>query len=216
MCPQSESSAASAVANNEFLPTERALLIELAHQAILSWLDGVKISSSAPTSHLAEPRGVFTTVYVTGALRGCVGNISPKNSLYETVIETARSAAFDDSRFPPITRDEAPNIEISLSVLSPVVLIDPLEIEIGRHGLLIALNESRGLLLPQVATEHGWDRITFLEHTCRKAGLPLEAWRTGATIAAFTAEVFGDRRENREARKLGEDNPSPNNPFRKI
>ncbi|MEY2411732.1 MAG: uncharacterized protein QOD84_338 [Acidobacteriaceae bacterium] len=191
MYPQSESPYSNAVANNDYSPSERAALLELAHRAILSSLDGVTISSSAPTAHLAEPRGVFTTVYLDGNLRGCVGNVSPNNSLYETVIETARSAAFDDHRFPPITPEEAPNIEISLSVLSPVVLIDPRDIEVGRHGLLIALNESRGLLLPQVATEHGWDRITFLEHTCRKAGLPPDAWRTGATVAAFTAEVFG-------------------------
>jgi AmmeMemoRadiSam system protein A len=206
MCPQSESPSTSLRANNEFSPTERSLLIELAHQSILSRLEGVKISSSMPTAHLAEPRGVFTTVCVAGNLRGCVGSVYPTNSLYESVIETARSAAFDDPRFPPITREEVANIEILLSVLSPLFPIDPQEIAVGRHGLLIAYDEFRGLLLPQVATEHGWNRITFLEHTCRKAGLPPDAWQTGATVAAFTAEVFGDR----DARKMGEASPSPN------
>ena len=106
--------------------------------------------------------------------------------------ESARGAAFDDSRFPPVTRDEARELHVSLSVLSPPQPIRPEQMEIGRHGLLISLGPYRGLLLPQVPVEHGWDRIAFLEQTCRKAGLPPNAWQTGAKLEAFTAEVFAD------------------------
>ena len=205
MCPQPEVFCPNAEAGNEFSPAERTLLIQIAHKAILAQLDGVKISSDAPTSHLTEPRGVFTTVYVDGSLRGCVGNIAPKNSLYEAVIETARSAAFEDSRFPPLSREEAAKIEITLSVLSPLELIDTEKIEVGKHGLLVSQGSHRGLLLPQVASAQGWDRLTFLEHACRKAGLPVDAWKTGVRIEAFTAEVFADR----EKKRSGEANFSP-------
>jgi uncharacterized protein len=91
-----------------------------------------------------------------------------------------------------VTPDEARELKVSLSILSPVTPIRPEDVEIGRHGLLITHGGYRGLLLPQVPIEHGWDRITFLEQTCKKAGLPPDAWQTGAAIEAFTAEVFGD------------------------
>jgi AmmeMemoRadiSam system protein A len=109
-----------------------------------------------------------------------------------TVAETARGAAFEDSRFSPVTLDEARELQVSLSVLSPPQLIQPDQIEIGRHGLLITLGPYRGLLLPQVPVEHEWDRRTFLEQTCRKAGLPPNAWQMDAKLEAFTAEVFAD------------------------
>jgi AmmeMemoRadiSam system protein A len=112
--------------------------------------------------------------------------------VYRAVAETARSAAFEDSRFPPVTRQEAPDVKIQLSILSPPHPISAEHVEVGRHGLLISMDGHRGLLLPQVAAQRGWDRTTFLEQTCRKAGLPLDAWRKGAAIEAFTAEVFGD------------------------
>jgi AmmeMemoRadiSam system protein A len=112
--------------------------------------------------------------------------------LERTVRETARAAAFDDPRFAPVTLDQARELQVSLSVLSPLKPIPPEDVEVGRHGLLISQGFRRGLLLPQVPTEHGWDRDTFLEQTCRKAGLPTDAWRKGATVEAFTAEVFGD------------------------
>ena len=115
-----------------------------------------------------------------------------RRSLYRTVAESARGAAFEDSRFSPVTRDQVPELRVSLSVLSPLQPVQPEQVEIGRHGLLISLGYSRGLLLPQVPLEHGWDRIAFLEQTCRKAGLPPNAWQTGAKLEAFTAEVFAD------------------------
>jgi uncharacterized protein len=174
----------------EFSAEERALLLELARHAISSTLQGEQFSPKPPSAHLAEYRAVFTTVYVEGGLRGCVGYALPTSPLYMAVVETARSAAFHDPRFSPITRAELAQMEISLSVLSPLFPIQPEEVQIGLHGLLISFGGHRGLLLPQVPCEHGWDRITFLEQTCRKAGLPKNAWRVGASIQAFTAEIF--------------------------
>lgn len=179
-------------ARAEYSPEERRLLLEAAHEAIVSSLQAREISTDAPSSHLAQPRGAFTTLYLNGKLRGCVGYPLAAFPLFQTVIETARSAAFEDPRFLPVTLEEVRQIAVSLSVLSPVRPIAADEIEIGRHGLIVSLGPRRGLLLPQVPLEHGWDRITFLEQTCHKAGLSLDAWRQGATIEAFTAEVFSD------------------------
>jgi AmmeMemoRadiSam system protein A len=113
--------------------------------------------------------------------------------VYRSVIDTARAAAFEDNRFYPVTMEEARKLEVELSILSPPRPISAEEVEVGRHGLLITMVGQRGLLLPQVPTERNWDRITFLEQTCRKAGLPLDAWQRGALIEAFTAEVFGEK-----------------------
>lgn len=178
---------------SEFSAEERRLLLKLAHEAIATALDDREIPLEAPSLHLAEPRGAFTTLYCHGALRGCVGYVCPVVSLYRTVAETARAAAFEDTRFLPICQEELPGLEVSLSILSPLQSIGAEEIEVGRHGLVVSLSGHRGLLLPQVAVEHGWDRTTFLEQTCRKAGLPLNAWSRGAVLEAFTAEIFGDR-----------------------
>lgn len=177
---------------SEYTPEERSILLQLAHASIAAALEKREILLDPPSPHLAEPRGVFSTIYFRGQLHGCVGFVFPVASLYRTVAETARAAAFEDTRFPPVTREEAPELEVSLSILSPLQPIRPEDVAIGRHGLLITQLGHRGLLLPQVPVEHAWDRITFLEQTCRKAGLPPDAWQHGATIEAFTAEVFGD------------------------
>jgi AmmeMemoRadiSam system protein A len=179
---------------NEFSAEERAVLLRLAHESILSALDRRKICLDPPTPHLAEPRGAFTSVYWNAGLRGCVGYVLATSSIYRTVAETARAAAFDDTRFLPVTREEAHELQVELSILSPPRPILADQVEIGHHGLLISMHGSRGLLLPQVPVEHDWDRTTFLEQTCRKAGLPLDAWQKGAVIEAFTAEVFGDKK----------------------
>jgi len=181
------------VEHGEFSPEERTVLLELAHESILSALESREISLDPPTPHFAEPRGAFTSLYLHGQLRGCVGYVLPTCSVYRAVAETARAAAFEDTRFYAVTLDEARELEIELSILSPPKAISAEEVEIGRHGLLISMAGHRGLLLPQVPTEHQWDRITFLEQTCRKAGLPLDAWQKGAVIEAFTAEVFGEK-----------------------
>jgi AmmeMemoRadiSam system protein A len=178
---------------NEFSREERKLLLKLAHEAIVASLEHRELSLPPVSPHLTEPRGAFTTLYFRGELRGCVGHVYPIDSLYRTIAETARAAAFEDARFWPITLDEAAELEISLSVLSPLRPVQPEQVDVGRHGLLVSLHQHRGLLLPQVPIEHGWDRVAFLEQTCRKAGLPSDAWQTGAQIEVFTAEVFGDR-----------------------
>ena len=177
----------------EYSPEERETLLGIAHQSIESALAGSEFSFSVTSLHLAEPRGVFTTIYVRGDLRGCVGYPLAIAPLYRAVADTARSAAFEDTRFWPLTIQEIPELGISLSVLSPLSPITADEVEVGRHGLLVERHGRRGLLLPQVPVEHGWDCTTFLEQTCRKAGLALDAWQHGAKLNAFTAEIFGDR-----------------------
>lgn len=194
--PNSAALESSASSPGEFSQQERAELLRLAHESVLSSLERREISLDAPTPHLAEPRGAFTSLYSNGQLRGCVGYVLPISSVYRTVAETARGAAFEDTRFYPVTHAEARDLQIELSILSPPKPTAPESIEIGRHGLLISLPGHRGLLLPQVPVEHAWDRVTFLEQTCRKAGLPLDAWQHGATIEAFTAEIFGETRSH--------------------
>ncbi|MGO9403099.1 MAG: AmmeMemoRadiSam system protein A [Terriglobales bacterium] len=187
--------------SQEFSLEQRRTLLRIAHQSILSALERQPFPPAPPLSAaISEPRGVFTTLYLPGRLpgqlhrqlRGCVGYAAPIAPLHRAVAETARAAAFEDSRFLPVTKDEALQLEISLSVLSRLFPIHPEAVEVGRHGLVISESGRRGLLLPQVPIEYGWDRETFLEQTCRKAGLPLDVWRKAATLEAFTAEVFGD------------------------
>ena len=192
MSKLSETSTTKDHSSAEFSPDERRILLNLAHQSILLALDGHEFPHAAPSSHLQEMRGVFTTLYLHSRLRGCVGYARPIAPLYRAVAETARAAAFDDSRFWPVTKAEAPDLEISLSVLSPLFPIRADEIEVGRHGLVVSMGSQRGLLLPQVPMECGWDRETFLAQTCHKAGLRGNAWLRGAMLEAFTAEVFGD------------------------
>jgi AmmeMemoRadiSam system protein A len=182
-----------ALVPQEFSAEQRQTLLRIAHEAILSVLDRRPLPDAEPAlPGLSEPRGVFTTLGLRGELRGCVGYALPVTPLYRAVAETACAAAFEDSRFLPVTKEEAPRLEVSLSVLSPLFPVHPEAVEVGRHGLVIAQGTRRGLLLPQVPIEHGWDREMFLEQTCRKAGLSLDAWRKDATLEAFTAEVFSD------------------------
>ena len=181
---------------SEFSAEERTQLLRLAHESILSALEAREIPLDPPTPHLAELRGAFTTLYLHDRLRGCVGYVLPISSVYRAVADTARAAAFEDNRFYPVSLAEASDLKIELSILSPPQPIKPEDIEIGRHGLLISMHGYRGLLLPQVPIEHHWDRETFLDQTCRKAGLPPEAWRKGATVEGFTAEVFGEEQSH--------------------
>jgi uncharacterized protein len=176
-----------------FSPDERRRLLSIAHESILSAVERRPFADAPPASPvLSEARGVFTTLYLDGQLRGCVGYAAPVAPLYRAVVETSRAAAFEDSRFTPVTAEEAKRIKISLSVLSPLSPIHPEAVVPGHHGLVISQGNRRGLLLPQVPVEYGWDRETFLDQTCRKAGLPLDAWKKDATVEAFTAETFAD------------------------
>lgn len=176
----------------EYSSQERAWLLRLAHQAIQASLRQLDPAFTPLNEHLAEPRGAFTTLHLGGELRGCVGYVLPVHPLYRTIAETAVAAAFSDTRFEPVTGGEAARLKIEISVMSPMFPIAPEAVEVGKHGLLVSFHGVRGLLLPQVPIERGWDRETFLAQTCRKAGLSPEAWRLGATFEAFTAEVFGE------------------------
>ncbi|MFZ1918208.1 MAG: AmmeMemoRadiSam system protein A [Terriglobales bacterium] len=183
-----------------YSPEQRKILLGIAHEAIASRIAGRPLPGNPPLDRapaslwaaLDDPRGVFTTLYLRGELRGCVGYVAPTKPLFQAVAETACAAAFEDSRFWPVTPAEAPDLKVSLSVLSQLFTVRAEQVEVGRHGLVISDGMRRGLLLPQVPVEHGWDRETFLDQTCRKAGLPMGAWKKSVTIEAFVAEVFGD------------------------
>ena len=192
MSPQSEDQTAAAPLTTEYSLEERAQLLVLAHAAINAALQHGRLDLTPPTPHLAEHRGAFTTLHLSGKLRGCIGYVIPTHSLYRTVAETARAAAFDDPRFEPVTAVEAPELSVEISVLSPLRPIRPEEVVVGVHGLIVSQGTRRGLLLPQVPVEWGWDRERFLAETCRKAGLPSDAWTQDADIQGFIAEVFGD------------------------
>ena len=199
MCPSPEKSApaatAEAVTPGEYSQEERELLLSLVHQTIDAALRGERAPAGpAPASHphLNELRGAFVTLHLAGTLRGCVGFVQPTRGLYQTIVEAALNAAFHDPRFLPVSEEEATALQVEISVLSPLKPIAPEEIVVGRHGLVVSRGSHRGLLLPQVAVEQEWDAPTFLEQTCLKAGLPTDAWKRGATLQAFTAEVFGD------------------------
>ncbi|MFH1069293.1 MAG: AmmeMemoRadiSam system protein A, partial [Candidatus Glassbacteria bacterium] len=149
----------------------------------------------AITPVLAEKRGAFVTIKERGQLRGCIGMIVGMRPLVETVSEMAVAAAARDPRFNPVTVDELALLEVEISALSPITPVgDVSRIQVGRDGLIVRRGQFQGLLLPQVATEYGWDRDTFLAQTCRKAGLPPDAWKLKDTeISSFSAEVFGEK-----------------------
>ena len=175
---------------------ERAVLLSLARRSIEAALEGRRPPSpERMTPALATECGAFVTLEKNGALRGCIGYVRAYRPLSQTVSEMAVQAALHDPRFPPVTAGELDDITIEISVLSPLVPVnDVSEIEVGRDGLVIQDGGRSGLLLPQVATDHGWDTRTFLEHTCMKAGLPPDAWRQeGVNVLRFTADVFGER-----------------------
>ena len=146
-----------------------------------------------PDGALLVPRGAFVTLHKGRTLRGCIGVFDPGTPLWETVREMALSAATKDPRFRPLTAGEMEEVDIEISALTPLErTADAAQIEVGRHGIYIIKGAKRGVLLPQVATDQGWDRETFLEETCLKAGLPPDAWLEGAEIYTFEAEVFGE------------------------
>jgi AmmeMemoRadiSam system protein A len=136
---------------------------------------------------------VFVTLRAGNELRGCIGILEPARPLAEAVAQCAAAAATEDPRFPPLSRDELGRVSIEISALAaPVPVSDPGQVVLGRHGLLVSRGRRRGVLLPQVPVEQGWDLATFLRETCLKAGLPPDAWRSGARLEAFGAEVFGE------------------------
>lgn len=173
---------------------DRRLLLRIAREAIVAHVSIMPLSAVERAAVLDRPSGVFVTIHTRGALRGCIGHVEATEPLGHVVPRCAVAACSTDPRFPPVTRAELPALDIELSLLGslePVRVAE--ELEIGRHGLMVERDWHRGLLLPQVATEWRWDRTTFLAETCRKAGLPGDAWRRGAVLWKFEAEVFGER-----------------------
>ncbi len=172
---------------------ERKELLAIARRAAESYVKEGKVPEESPASgKLAAPGAAFVTLSRKGRLRGCIGYTEAVAPLCKTVQECAVAAATEDPRFPPVGPGEMDSLRIEISVLTPLVPIRPDEVEVGVHGLLIRKGGRRGLLLPQVAAEHGWDRRTFLSAVCEKAGLLRDAWRAGAELYSFTAEVFGE------------------------
>ena len=179
---------------------DRRLLLGLARDAITAHVIGAANDSGraqdvrrSDGSVLARRGAAFVTLHRRGELRGCIGHLDPDAPLARVISECAVSACSADPRFAPVTAVELGEIAVELSLLGPLErLTSATEIEIGRHGLLVERRGMRGLLLPQVAVEWGWDAETFLAQTCHKAGLPRDAWRNGATVWRFEAEVFGE------------------------
>lgn len=168
---------------------ERAALLAVARQAVMRRVTG--IDEIAGGAAVERPGCAFVTVRCDGQLRGCLGTTDATRPLGEVVARCAAAAACEDPRFAPLALDELPRVDIEISVLGPVERVtDPSTIEIGRHGLLVGEGGRQGLLLPQVAPEHGWDRETFLRHACLKAGLEPDGWRSAA-VYRFEADVFG-------------------------
>jgi AmmeMemoRadiSam system protein A len=186
------------MADEKLNAEERKKLLEIARKAILDSLKQGKVDEeSAATEGLARPCGAFVSLHKQGQLRGCIGTFQSPRPLVNTVQEMALSSSQRDPRFPPVQEEEMRDIDIEISVLSPLrEITDVDEIEVGRHGIYITKGFYSGVLLPQVATEYGWDRETFLEHTCMKAGLPPETWKEeGVKIEVFEAQVFGEKGE---------------------
>jgi len=176
---------------------QRRQLLTIAREAIAAVLDGKRpeLNPVALDDVLRQPAGAFVSLHTKdGDLRGCIGSIHPVAPLAQAVSASAVNAAFRDPRFYPLKKEELPNLDIEISVMGPIEPVrDAEEIEVGRDGLIVRRGGQAGLLLPQVATDYGWDRESFLRQTCVKAGLPPESWRSPEIrIERFSAEVFSE------------------------
>jgi len=177
--------------NNPITEGEKKELLELAKDTITGYVTNGKV----PELEINNPKlkadgAVFVTIKMNGLLRGCIGHIQPVIPLYQSVIRNAVAACSSDPRFPPMKEEDLKHMDVEISILSPLrPLKDVKNIQLGKHGLFIVKGMQSGLLLPQVATELGWNRDTFLEQVCAKAGLPKDAWKD-AELYAFTAEII--------------------------
>jgi AmmeMemoRadiSam system protein A len=176
---------------------QRKRLLQIARQSIDAALHGRAADWKEEDFEeaLRRPAGAFVSLHTpAGDLRGCIGSIRAMEPLYKAVATSAVSAALRDPRFYPVRVEEMAKLELEISVMGPIETVQNAdEIEVGRDGLIISLGRHAGLLLPQVATEYGWDREAFLEQTCAKAGLPPGSWRLPDTrIERFAAEVFNE------------------------
>jgi AmmeMemoRadiSam system protein A len=170
------------------------VLLELARATVTASVRGEPLPRLPVHPELDEPRGVFVSLHRGGELRGCLGHLDADLPVGEAVRRMAVAAARDDPRFPPVDRDELAGVEVEVSVLSPATPVRPEDVVPGRDGLIVRRGMRSGVLLPQVASEERWDRITFLRGVCRKAGLPPESWReAGTELYAFRAQVVPGR-----------------------
>jgi hypothetical protein len=188
-------SSAAFTTQQELSRKEQKILLAMTRKALEEYVrNGIMPSTDVKEMKLLEKRGAFVTLTKNGSLRGCIGYIQPVAPLYKTVSDMAIAASTRDPRFPPVTQRELKDIHIEISVLSPLKLIvDTNEIEVGRHGLYMTRGNNSGLLLPQVATQQGWNREEFLSQTCVKAGLPTQAWKDrGTQIYTFSAQIFSE------------------------
>jgi AmmeMemoRadiSam system protein A len=177
-----------------FSDAQKIALVNIAREAVKG-AAGAPAATIDVSGEFPEASGAFVTIKRGGRLRGCIGTLQCTRPLPEEVRRVAVSAAREDPRFSPLTTAELADLEIEVSVLGPLEEIDPFDpaaFEIGRHGLVVEQGRRRGLLLPQVATEWNWNRETFLSQTSVKAGLPSDAWRQGAKVYRFFAEVLSD------------------------
>jgi AmmeMemoRadiSam system protein B/AmmeMemoRadiSam system protein A len=174
---------------------EQKYLLALARQSLEACVNGKKLAPPKPADpKLTRDSGAFVTLKKHGALRGCIGYIEAVKPLYEAIAEMAESAALRDPRFNAVKPTELGEIDLEISVLSPLRPLKSIdEIVVGKHGLVLTSGLRRGVLLPQVPTEQGWNRDQFLEGLCRKTGVPDRAWEKGAKLEVFTAQVFGER-----------------------
>jgi AmmeMemoRadiSam system protein A len=174
---------------------EQQQLLALSRKTIIDFITHGRVEEiPVQDGGLTSKSGCFVTIKLQGNLRGCIGCFTSEKPLWQTVQEYAIAAASRDPRFYPLHQDELADITIEISVLSSLAKIESIdEIQIGTHGLYIEKNMYRGVLLPQVATEYGWDRTTFLTQTCLKAGLDANAWESGADLYIFSAQIFGDK-----------------------
>ncbi len=173
----------------------KQFLLALARESIALRFDEKEVPVQHPQDpSVADTRGAFVTLKKKGSLRGCIGRLETSQPLWQTVASMARAAAFEDPRFPPLTRDELGEVSIEISVLTPFEsLRDRSELVVGRHGLLIEKGLHRGVLLPQVAVEQNWDEDEFLEQICVKASLPREAWKDpDSKLFVFSALVIAE------------------------
>jgi len=173
---------------------EKQLLLKIAREAIVTFVqEGVIPQRELTSVNLLVKQGCFVSIKINGLLRGCIGNFISDKPLYQLVKEMAISAATQDPRFYPMKKSELENFDVEISVLSPLSKIASIEeIVVGVHGLYLEKNFSRGVLLPQVAVEYGWDRDAFLSQTCLKAGLGKDEWREGTDIYTFSAQIIKD------------------------
>lgn len=177
---------------------DRKAILGLARQAVGEAVCQNRLLPEIPINGILERRcGVFVTLHVNKRLHGCIGMIDAKDPLGQSIPRCAASAALEDPRFPRMLPEEINTLEVEVSLLSALERILPEEIEIGKHGLMVEQEFRRGLLLPQVATEHHLDRERFLQETCRKAGLRPDAWKSpGTRIYGFTCEIVAEQREH--------------------